>query len=342
MRAVMFHGSGKPITLEEIPSPSCGDHDVIVRVRRASICGSDIAMTGDSPYVFPSGTLGHEFSGEVIEIGSKVTDRKIGQRVACLNSVPCGECPTCRGGLPRTCENRLRNSAGVQGQQGFSDYAVLHWRCAVPLPDSLSYADGALIEPMACGLHALRMAGLSHGDPVLVLGAGSMALSLIWWARRLGAGRILVASRSNSRRKQVLAFGADDLFVLSDYDAAEMERTLGSSPALVAECIGKAGMLQRAIEFVRPSGKVISMGMGMAMDPILPALASRKEATLMFPLAFTLAEFTETIQAFDLEKFSPACSVCEVIGLGEVPARIEAMRQTGGSGGKIQIDFAIG
>jgi len=338
MRAVIFHGPGKPITLEDIPLPACGDHDVIVKVHRAGICGSDVQLTGGGPYAFSPGQIGHEFSGEVVETGKRAGKLKVGQRVACLHSAACGRCEACRRGAARNCTSKLRNSVGVNGHQGFSDYAVLHWRCAVPLPDSLSDADGAMIEPMACGLHALRMAKMRGGSNILVLGAGSMALSLVYWARRLGADRVIAASRSATRRDVMLAFGANDLIALGENDADRVRQALGGEPDLVAECVGKPGMLQRALEFVRPGGTIVSMGLGMEWDPILPAMASFKEAGMVFPLAFSLAEFRSTIRAFEEDGFHPSLAVSEVIGLEAVPEKIEAIRASGGSGGKVQVD----
>lgn len=340
MRSILFHGPGQAITLEEIARPACGPTDVVVKVRRCGICGSDIQLTEPGPFSFSPGQLGHEFSGEVVEIGSAVTGLHIGQRVACLNAVACGDCTACQNGSPRFCTDKLTNSAGIKGHQGFSDHAVVNWRCAVPLPDSLSFADGAMIEPMACGVHAWRMAGLRQGDSVLLLGAGTMAAALVYWARRLGAGKVVAASRSAARRDQLLRLGADDLILLGDKSASQLHDELGGAPGMVAECVGKPGMLQRALEIVRPGGTVVSMGLGMAMDPILPAMASFKEARMVFPLAFTLAEFKETTAAFDEDGINPSLLVSEVITLEQVPERIEAIRVSGRTGGKVQAEIS--
>jgi threonine dehydrogenase-like Zn-dependent dehydrogenase len=192
MRAVVFHGPGR-IVCEEVADPRIGPDGVLVQVRRCGICGSDVAKTSGGAFDFPAGyLLGHECSGEVLEVGRAVTGVKAGDLVACMPMTGCGRCATCLEGRPARCPER-RVSHG-----GFSDYLGTTQGGVVVMPATLSLADGALVEPVACGLRALRQAGFRPGDRVLVLGAGAMALAVVFWARELGAGRIAVAARSPS------------------------------------------------------------------------------------------------------------------------------------------------
>lgn len=339
MKAAIFHGPGKPISIDTVAMPQPGPDDVLIKIARCGICGSDISMTGDNPFTFQPGPIGHEYAGEIIEVSRNVSAIKRGQRVACLPGTPCGQCDGCRRtGNGVFCTNPRRAQNGTTGFGGFGEYIAIPAGGAVVLPDSLSVADGALIEPMACGLHALRMAAMAKDALVLVLGAGSMALSTIFWARRLGAGRIVVASRSRRRADVALAMGADVFHSFADDDPAVLLPLLGRAPDIVVECTGKQGMLGDAIGHIRPGGTVISLGMCQHSEPVVPALCAFKEARLLFPVAYTVAEFIETARAFDVSGIHPDIMVSDVIGLDELPAAIEDLRSGRRQGLKIHVD----
>src|SRR5579871_3595865 len=195
LRVAVFNGPDRSISIEQVPEPQPAADEVLVKIHRCGICGSDLSMTQAGPFCFPAGLhLGHEYAGEVVETGTNVTDVNPGDRVAGIPSRGCGQCENCRAGLFLFC-SEFRPLFG-----GFGDYVALPRRNAVLLPKTLSLADGALIEPIASGLHALRWANMQPGDRILILGAGAMAAAVTYWARRLGAAAIAVTSRSAHRR----------------------------------------------------------------------------------------------------------------------------------------------
>ncbi|MEO6716278.1 MAG: alcohol dehydrogenase catalytic domain-containing protein [Novosphingobium sp.] len=320
MQVAVFHGPGQ-IAIEEAPEGELGDNDVRIAIARCGICGSDISMTSGSPFDYQHGkALGHEFAGEVIERGRSARKFKVGDKLAVLPSGPCGQCEMCRQGRPLFCTNG-RNLFG-----GFGERMVLPERAGFMLPESVSLVEGALVEPMACGRRALRIGQMQRGDRVLVLGAGNIALGIIYWARLQGAGRIVVASRSARRDDIALAMGADAAVRLDDPDPEAATRVLGGLPDIVAECVGKPGMITMAIEKVRMGGAVLSMGMCSMPESIVPAVSTFKEVSLHFPLAYSIEDFTETIRAFDAGKVRPEEMVSTTIGLDELPDMIETMR----------------
>ncbi|MGY1773222.1 zinc-dependent alcohol dehydrogenase [Blastococcus sp. SYSU D00813] len=336
MRAAVFDRPGEPIRVEQLPDPEPGPGEVLVRVGRCGVCGTDVAMTSDALVTYGPGPFGHEFAGEVVDVGPGVDRARTGQHVACLPVTPCGDCAGCASGYALTC------AAPRGGAAGFAELAVVPADGAVPLPGSLSPADGALVEPMACGLHALRMGRLRVGDRVLVLGAGSMALSAVHWARRMGAGRVVVASRSAHRREVVMALGADAFHSTAEDDPAELDALLGGPVDLVAECIGKEGAVARAVELVGRGGTVVSMGMCMAAETVVPALCAFKEASLVFPLGYTVGEFVESARAFDAGRLSAELMVSDVIALDALPATMEQLRAGTRSALKVLVDPALG
>lgn len=245
----------------------------------------------------------------------------------------CGQCEACQEGRILLCVG------GKNLSTGFSEYVAVPASAAIPLPRGLSLADGALVEPIACGLRALRTSGMQPGDRVLVLGAGSMALAIVWWARALGAGSIVVLSRSAHRREVCLEFGAHAALAFDDEPAA-VHAALGGAPHIVAECVGKEGLLDLALDRVRAGGTVISMGMCMRPEAILPARLTFKEAKIVFPLAYSPAEFAETARAFDAGRFKPEIMVSDVLPLEELPQAMENIRG-GARVLKVQIDPRI-
>jgi threonine dehydrogenase-like Zn-dependent dehydrogenase len=320
VRAAVFDRPGEPIRIAELPDPEPGHGDVLVRVDRCGICGTDLAMTSGEGMTYGAGPFGHEFAGEVVDVGPGGDRGRIGQPVACLPVTGCGACPGCSSGYALTC------AAPRGGAAGFAEFAVVPAAGAVPLPRSLTPADGALVEPMACGLHALRRGRLRAGDRVLVLGAGSMALSAVYWARRMGAGRVVVASRSAHRRDVALTVGADAFHSTTEDDPGALDAALGGPADVVVECVGAAGMVTRAIELVGRGGTVVSMGMCMGAETVVPAMCAFKEVSLVFPLSYTVDEFVETARAFDGGGLAAELLVGDVVGLAELPATMEQLR----------------
>ncbi len=339
MRAALFDGPGRPVRIESVADPQAGPDDVVIKVHRCGICGSDVSMTDNSPFTFAAGPIGHEYAGEIVEIGRNVTGLRPGDRVSCLPAPPCGTCEGCRYGNPIFCEAPQRNADGRKNG-GFGEYVALPAAGAKRLSDWLSYADGALVEPMACGLHALRMAAMPAGARVLVLGAGSMAMSSVFWARKMGAGRIVVASRSAHRRDVAHAFGADAFHSFAEGDPAGLADALGGPADLVVECVGKTGFLSKAIEQVRPQGTVISLGMCQHSEPVMPAALTFKEARVFFPVGYSVAEFEETARVFDADGFHPDQMVSDVIALDQLPDVLEALRSGRKRGLKVHVNPA--
>ncbi|HKT73736.1 MAG TPA: zinc-binding dehydrogenase [Steroidobacteraceae bacterium] len=334
MRAATFDGATSRVSIETLPIPRPGPDDLLIKVRRCGVCGTDVAMTSDGPFKFGSGQFGHEYSGEVIEVGRNVRTHVVGDRIAALPVIGCGRCRGCREGNPLLCRNQ------ATGMFGFGEYAVIPPKVAIRLPDSLSFADGALVEPMACGLHAMRLARVEPGARVLVMGAGSMALAAIYWARQLGAGRIVVLSRSAHRRDLAMSMGADAVVGFDpDARARLSEMFGGESPDIVADCVGKPGMIALAADHVRPGGTILEVGMCMTPEPIVPARFTFGEIRLLFPMGYTTEEFTATARAFDAGRLHPESMVSDVITLEDLPVRLETLRKSAGGNLKVHVDL---
>ena len=321
MKAAVYHGGGKPLALETLPDPTPGPDDVIIKVHRCGICGTDLHMTEGHQWQFALGSVpGHEYSGEVIEIGSKVTGYKKGDLITALPSTGCGKCEACYHGNLTLCHN----APGLMG--GYAEMMKIPTSVAVKLPSVLSAADGALIEPLAIGLYAVRMSNIQPGDRVLVLGAGTVALCAIYWAKRLGAGRIVAMSRSERRKAMVLEMGADAFITYGDNEQNEVIEALGGRADIVFECIGSPGFLMKAVQHARTLGKVMSMGFCTSPDQVVPAVVGYKGVSMQFPVGYSLKDFHYVADVMDKGHIDPKHLISSVISLDELPTVFEQLR----------------
>src|SRR5262249_51592429 len=199
MRAAVFTGVGEPLSIQERPDPTPAPGQVVVRVGRCGICASDLEMTRDCVLTAaPGSVLGHEFAGEVVELGRGIERLRVGDRVAVLPAASaCGRCAGCRRGQPKECCDAARH--GVRQPGGYAEYTLANAWTSFHLPPSLSFEDGALVEPLAVARHGVDMAGIRPGDRVLVLGAGPIGLATVYWARQRGARSVVVVATSRRR-----------------------------------------------------------------------------------------------------------------------------------------------
>lgn len=322
MKAAVFHGAGKPLAIETVADPEPGPSDVIIKVHRCGICGTDLHMTSGHGWDFPTGSIiGHEYAGEVVALGNAVERLRVGDRVSGMAKAGCGACEACFRGLQLLCAK-----AQGHGMGGFGEYLRLPEGAAARLPRTFSLADGALVEPLAIGLHGVRMADLPIGAKVLVLGAGSVGLATIFWAKRLGAARVVATSRSMTREAMALAMGAD-AFVQTGVDEVESAvEALGGQPEIVFECAGAPGLLGRAINHVKQFGQVLSLGFCTAPDPVIPAIATFKQVRISFPLAYTPGEFRSVADMMLAGTVDPKVMITSTIGLNDLPVKFEALR----------------
>lgn len=331
MKAAVYRGAGQPLALETLPEPEPGPNDVIIEMHRCGICGTDLHMTEGGPWQFPPGTVpGHEYAGKVIECGSNVTQLKQGDLVTALPSTGCGHCEACYRGNLALCHK----APGVMG--GYAELMRIPAEVAVKLPSTLTAADGALIEPLAVGLYGVRLSRIQPGDRVLVLGAGSVGLCVMYWARRMGAARIVALSRSERRARAATAMGADAFIRYGQNEVETAAAALGGRPDIVFECVGSPGFLMKAVEHVRDFGQVISMGFCTAPDQLVPAVTGFKGVSLRFPVGYALKDFEYVAAVMDKGHVDPKMLITSVISLSELPDRFEALRGPGNET-KVQI-----
>lgn len=328
MRALVFRGVGQPLQLETLDDPTPGEGEVVLKVGRCGICGTDLHRTEHNIWTcHPPVVLGHEFAGEIVALGKGVEGLKPGMRITALPYIGCGKCRACLAGNPHYCPKRL-NTGTEDIAGGYAEYVKVGAGSCLPLPAALSIDDGALVEPLAVGLHGVKRGSVQPGDRVLVIGAGPIGLAAAYWARLAGASRVAVSAPSTRRQPLAEAMGATAFIAASDDAAlaAASEEALGGAPDVVLECVGQPGMIQRALACVRTGGRVVVLGVCIQPDTFLPLTGLAREADIRFSVVYDVVEFQACIDALDAGHVSPRAMITETVSLADAPAAFEALR----------------
>ncbi|UNU43679.1 alcohol dehydrogenase [Sphingopyxis sp. YF1] len=333
MKAALFKAVGTPLAIEDLPDPEPGAGEAVIRVARCGVCGTDLHSTSGHGYTLPAGAqLGHEYAGEVVAVGRGVERLKVGDHVAALPVVGCGECDACRTGIDVLC-SRWKGYGG-----GLADYAKISERGATILPQTLSLADGALVEPFAVGRRAVRLANPAPGDRALIIGPGPIGLAVLFWLRRAGVRSVALLASSDRRRPLAEAMGADSFILEGETAQQDIVAALGGAPDIVFECAGVPGTIARAMALVRPQGQVVSLGFCMVPDQFVPGMALMKDVSLRFSLIYTRDDYAECAAALDADGDRARAMVTETVALADAPAAFERLRAGTGGGGKLLVD----
>ena len=331
MLAAVCHVSDQPLVIEQRPMPEPGPGEVLVRIERCGICGSELHSADGPARSFPGGLVfGHEYAGRVVTLGDGVDGLREGDLVALYPAVGCGSCAACQRGNAILCPKASRLLGG------YAQYACIPAEAAIALPAGLTAADGALVEPLAVSYYGAKSARFTGDERVLVLGAGSIALAAAYWAKRLGAARIVVMSRSTARADMAKAMGADAFVAYGENELREVADALGGAPDVVFECIGSPGFLGKAIDHAAPFARVVSLGLSRAADPVLPIAAGMKDLTITFPVGYSIEDFRHVAQTMLEGSIDPKHMITSVVPLANVPEKFAQLLQ-GHADTKVQI-----
>lgn len=235
----------------EVPKPEPGPGDILVRVEAAGICGTDRHLfKGEFPSV-PDTTLGHEFSGIVVD--SNDTGIATGCRVTCDPNHWCGNCDQCRRGRVNLCPNNIATGIGRDG--GFAEFCAFPAARAHPLPAALDALHGAFCEPLACTLHGMDIGAAKPGEQVLVIGGGVIGLLAVQLACLAGS-EVMLLTRSAAKQELGRRLGAE----LAAGSEAEAKEQWSKGADLVVECAGVAATVEMAPRLARTGGRVVVLG----------------------------------------------------------------------------------
>ena len=304
MKAALLKGPGE-LVLDEIPVPEISDDEVLVEVKYCGICGSDLHAIPEAILLPPGTYLGHEFSGVITKVGNDVAGWKVGDRVVANPMYMCGQCYACRHGNQIQCPLAMTHvigcAAGLEHAGAFAKLVrvpIPEWRLH-HLPDEVSFEEGALVEPLSCSLHAVRISNFRVGDDTMVLGAGMIGLGVIAHLKTAGAGIIIATETLETRAKLARKLGADYVFnPLEEPNLKEkvLELTGGKGIDVVFDCSGVPQAFKTATDFLRKGGQVLLMGIITRETPILPMNFNINEWELKGSLCYNTDEFPMVLE----------------------------------------------
>ena len=261
MKAAVMHGA-KDIRTETVPDPVCEPHGVIIQVKACGVCGSDLHIYKRDDQ---AGTIfGHEFSGDIVEVGSQVQGIKEGMRVTAAGFRSCGVCFWCQQGKMHRCSDMALlgyQFPGAMAQFVHVPFAALG-RSIFPLPEELTYEDGALVEPLSISYFSVNRAQPKESETIAVIGLGVIGLYAIQVLKAMGVGKILVSGRRPSRLATAKICGADVIIDASKDDAVKaiMEKTSNLGVNTVLECAGTQVTFDQSVAMARGGGKIMLVG----------------------------------------------------------------------------------
>jgi len=332
MLAARFIEAHKPFKIEEVETPSIKEDEVLVEMRAAGICGSDVLYwRGDaSPEKVPI-ILGHEGAGVIKEVGEKVRGLKIGDHVIIHYVISCGTCKHCLAGYDNRCRNRKSIGHDVDGT--FAEYIKVPAKNAVKMADDIPFEWGAISScAVATAYHAVKISNMNAGDTVVVFGVGGVGLHAILWAKFFGAGRVIAVDVVDSKLETAKHYGADLTINASKEDVLEIikKETNGWGAEVAIECSGSHKAMEQAIKAIKgrnlfESGTVISVG--YQKEPFQINYYDLREGCLKVSGDHTLKELHEIAKLLENKRIDLSRSISHRISLSEINDGIKLLQR---------------
>lgn len=312
MRAAVFAGPGQPLSIQEVDKPVIGDNEMLVRVARCGICGTDIHASREGPFMAPPNTVfGHEFSGQIVEIGKGIPkgEYSVGDRVTSLPFIG----------------DKTIGLGDVTG--AYAEYVKVGIESVVRIPDELDDLNGALVEPLSIGLHSVKMAEGVAEKSVLIIGAGPIGLACAIWCRFFGARHIVMSEMSPARIDMAAKLGFSDIVDPNgDVPKQFADLTGGAEPEIQFECVGAPGIMQQCIERAPRRGLIMGIGLCDNPDTIMPLVAFSKELRIQWAVAYDKEDWTFTMEMMVNGRIDGSPMITDVVKLDELPDVFEALR----------------
>ncbi|MHB9754499.1 zinc-dependent alcohol dehydrogenase family protein [Streptomyces sp. BYX5S] len=315
MKAAIVESVGK-VVVGEVPDPTPGPRDVIVEVAACGLCGTDLhILQGEFAPTLPV-VPGHEFAGTIAEVGSQVTELRVGDRVAVDPSLHCHECRYCRAGRGNLCERWA--AIGVSTAGGAAQYAVAPVANCVPLPDHVATQDAALIEPLSCAVRGYDVLQSRLGSHVLIYGSGTMGLMMLELAKKTGAASVDVVDLNPDRLATAQRLGVS----ASATNPDELDRPSGWD--VVIDATGNAAAIQDGLGRVAKAGTFLQFGVAdyATRVTIDPYRIYNQEITITGSMA-VLHSYERAAELFAGGVLDPSVFISDRLPLDQYPQALD-------------------
>ncbi|SFI78982.1 hypothetical protein/L-gulonate 5-dehydrogenase [Thermoflavimicrobium dichotomicum] len=315
----------KPFSIhfKEVARPQVGPHDVLVRIKAAGICGSDVHFyDGSNPYANYPQIFGHELSGIIEEVGSQVKERKVGERVVVEPAIPCGRCYPCRVGKPNACGNI--DMIGSVRPGGFAEFLLVPEAHVHVMPDEMSFEIGALCEPFTIGRQAIQRADIQPGQTVTILGMGPIGLTILAQLKQEHDVNVFAVDVVPERLEISRRLGADVLINAKDVNLlAEMDRlTGGEGSNIVIEAAGLPLTIEQTIHLVSPGGRIVIVGL-TGKDVTFPGQLLTKKNIELFGTRHSVNQFPEVLRFLSQNRELAESFITEVMPFQHIESALK-------------------
>lgn len=334
MRGVYLPGQRRTVLRDDLAVPRPGPGQVLVQIKASTICGSDVRAIyrehlGAGPEAYQDVVAGHEPAGQVVELGPGTRRLAEGDRVAIYHISGCGQCSECVHGYPISCESAARAAYGWQRDGGHADYLLADEVSCIPMPDSVSYVDGACV---ACGFgtayEALSRIGVSGADSLMITGLGPVGLATGLLAKKLGAKPVFGADPTTERARLALELGAVDQ-ILSPDDAA----TVGASTAV--DCSGSLPGRRTALSSLARWGRMALVGEGGELTFDVSHEVIHRQLTLVGSWVSSIGRMSQLLQRLPVWDLHPEIIVSHTFDLTEADSAYQLVDT--GQAGKVAL-----
>lgn len=328
MKAAVYHGP-REVGIEDVEVPTIGKQELLVKVHVCGVCGTDVkTVLRGHPLIKPPAVLGHEIAGEVIEVGSNVTEHHVGERVVVAPYVPDNTCYYCLRGQYTLCAG-LYNESPSPG--GFAEFirvpANIAKKGTIEIPKHLSYEEAALTEPLACCLHGIEECSICVGDSVAIVGDGPIGLMHLQLARAKGADKVILSGQMEDRLKLAKELGADATLNETTEDPVKQvwketgER--GADAVIVA--VGSVTAAEQGLKLVRKGGIINLFGgfPGQSQLKLDPNLIHYSEVTVTGTFGFSHITFAKALQLIGTGKVNVKKLITHRFRLNEIMQAID-------------------
>lgn len=328
MLAVVKDKKGPGFTLKEVEIPKPKDDEVLIKVKAVGICGTDLSIINGNKDIKIPMIPGHEFSGDIVEVGKKVKEFKVGDRVSAAIVISCGNCYYCRKGLETLCDNIIETGIHVNG--AFAEYVAVNEKVLYKLPDGMTYEQGASIDPIASAYHSIKKASIGSEDVVIVFGPGPIGIYILQIAKVEGAKKAICVGLKRNERRLALAkqLGADYIFNFDEILGEEIKRINNNELADVAfVATGSPQALNAALNCVRKHGKIVLVGMFHELVTANIVDVVRREIQVEGSMCYSGVDFKECIDLVKSGRIKVESLITHTFRLAEISKALEVINK---------------
>jgi len=338
LKGVVFEGKHKITIKDDFLKSEIKSDEVLIKVKKVGICGSDVGSYQTGLPNIPGNIIGHEFSGEIVEIGGKVKRLKIGNRITVNPQLPCNDCYYCNHNQENMC--KLQNYAlGTTEDGAMREFLNVKADRIHILPDNVSYEGGAIVEPLSIAIHAIQQSGFKIGDNAAVIGTGPIGLLIIQVLKVSGASKIFALEPVDSKQKKALELGADKVFKPNAWNKIR-RLTNKIGPDQVYDCVGLSSTFTTSLSLIKKGGCITIIGMHDSSYEIKNAgLLIINSIIIKGTFGYNQDDYETAISLLEQKKINVESLITNRIKIDEVPQIFEKLGNPPHDELKVLVDF---